>query len=71
MRIRFRIYHETEKTTLGISIQCNPRELSQISSDMHTITEDNLQEPTKDLLEAIEVMTGQRDFSYHEVKDQN
>lgn len=62
MRIRFKIYHETNPSTVGISIQCTPADLINLSGDISTISEDDLQPVTAELLNAIDIMAGKKDF---------
>ena len=69
MKIRFRIESEMntklqERTNLVISINCTASEMVKLAIDMNTFDNDNIEEPTAQLLEAINIMSGKKDFVY-------
>lgn len=64
MNIRFRIDSSTEKTSFIISINCTNQEMLGLGADLNGMDIDNRQETTKQLIEAINIMSGKSDFFY-------
>jgi hypothetical protein len=74
MKVRFRVEHfesDREKSTqLIISINCTANEMNDICNDMNTIPNDGEPNATDELIEAVNIMAGRKDFVY-ETKDKN
>ena len=66
MKIRFRIEHTDYAcmTELVISINCTPVEMSLLGADLNAMDIDNRNEATKQLIEAVNIMSGKKDFVY-------